>query len=90
MPTVLRKQWFCLTGRFRRKGTVRTLSLSSAMSRPIVATLTGASPRLSQKPDKAGLISLIIPAPAFCHPIEGLSNDNRCADIAPFSRLSYK
>ena len=67
MPTVLRKQWFALPGRFRRKGTVRTLSLSSAMSRPIVATLTGASPRLSQKPDKAGLI---IPAPAFCHPIE--------------------
>ena len=53
MPTVLRKQglYFARTVQTQRG----VLSLSSAMIRPIVAILTGAQPRLSQKPDKAGL-----------------------------------
>ena len=61
MPTVLRKQglYFARTVQTQRG----VLSLSSAMIRPIVAILTGAQPRLSQKPDKAGL-----------HPIRLLEN----------------
>ncbi|WOV92064.1 MAG: hypothetical protein R1F54_05430 [Candidatus Zeuxoniibacter abyssi] len=67
MPTVLRKQGLDFAQTIQTPRAVRLLSLSSAMSRPIIATLTDASLRLSQKASKVGLI---IPAPAFCHPIE--------------------
>ena len=67
MPTVLRKQGLYFARMVQTPGAVRLLSLSSAMIQLIVATLTGASLRLSQKASKAGLIIL---APAFCHPIE--------------------
>ena len=84
MRLFLESNGFALPGRFRRKGTVRTLSLSSAMSRPIVATLTAHRPVFHKSPisrfDNSG--AGVLPSD------RGLSNDNRCADIAPFSRLS--